>query len=77
MVAICIYLPVFNDWLIDGKNIYKAKDVNEFEKKIKKIINGKLPDLTKEAYQVAYERRIEVVGEQLRKVYMDIMKSKD
>ena len=70
-------IPVFNDWLIDGKNIYKAKDVNEFEKKIKKIINGKLPDLTKEAYQVAYERRIEVVGEQLRKVYMDIMKSKD
>lgn len=69
-------IPVFDDWLIDGKNIYKAKDINEFEKKIKQIINGELPDLTKEAYQVAYERRIEVVGEQLKRVYTDVINNK-
>ena len=69
-------IPVFDEWLIDGKNIYKAKDVDEFEKKIKQIVNGELPDLTKEAYQVAYERRIEVVGRQLKQVYTDVMNDK-
>lgn len=67
-------IPVFDYWLEDGVNVYKAKDVDEFEIKIKKIINNELPDLTNEAYKVAYDRRLELVGEQLKKVYEEVLK---
>jgi len=33
--AIIRDIPVFDEWLVDGVNVYKAKDVDEFEKKIK------------------------------------------
>ena len=66
-------IPVFDEWLEDGVNVYKAKDVDEFELKIKKIINNELPDLTEEAYKVAYDRRLEVVGEDLKKVYEEVL----
>lgn len=69
-------IPVFDEWLLDGVNIYKARNINEFEDKIKKIITGKLPDLTKTAYKVAYDRRIEEVGENLKKVYESIINDK-
>ena len=62
-------IPIFEDWLEDGKNVYKAKDVDEFEVKIRKILNGKLPNLTKEAYKVAEERDLKSIGKKLKKVY--------
>ena len=37
--AIVRDIPVFEGWLKDKVNVYKAKDVDEFEIKIKKIIN--------------------------------------
>ena len=30
-------IPVFEDWLEDGVNVYKAKDIDDFEIKIKKM----------------------------------------
>ena len=68
-------IPVFDEWLEDGVNIYKARDVDDFEIKIKEIINNELPDLTDEAYKVAYDRRIEKIGEELKKVYEEVMKN--
>lgn len=62
-------IPIFEDWLEDGKNVYKAKDVDEFEAKIRKILNKELPDLTEEAYKVALERDLKSVGEKLKEVY--------
>lgn len=67
-------IPVFEDWLLDGVNVYKASDIGEFEVKIKKILSGELPDLTKEAYKIAYDRRLELVGEKLKKVYEEVIK---
>ena len=62
-------IPIFEDWLEDGKNVYKAKDVDEFEIKIKKILSGELPNLTKEAYKIAEERDLRNIGEKLKEVY--------
>ncbi len=62
-------IPVFDPWLKDGVNVYKAKDVNEFEIKIKQILNGELKDLTNEAYNVALERDLNSIGKQLKDVY--------
>ena len=36
--AIVRDIPIFDDWLTDGVTVYKAKDVAEYEVKIKKIL---------------------------------------
>lgn len=71
--AIVRDIPIFEEWLEEGKTVYKAKDVDEFEEKIKKIINKELPALGDKAYQVAEERDIKKVGEQLRTVYEEVL----
>ena len=72
--AIIRDIPIFEGWLEDGKNVYKAKDVDEFEKKIKDFFDGKLPSLVEEAYKVAIERDIKTIGKQLKAVYEEVMK---
>ncbi len=62
-------IPVFDDWLVDGKNVYKARNVNEFKNKIEEIISGELPSLVQEAYSIAEERKSENIGEKLKNVY--------
>lgn len=72
--AIIRDIPIFEGWLEDGKNVYKAKDVDEFEKKIKDFFDGKLPSLVDKAYEVAIERDLKTVGKQLKQVYKDVLK---
>ena len=72
--AIIRDIPIFEGWLEDGVNVYKAKDVDEFEKKIKDFFDGKLPSLVEEAYKVAIERDIKTVGKQLKEVYEEVLK---
>lgn len=67
-------IPVFNEWLEDGKNVYKAKDINDFEKKIKAYFNNELKDLTEEGYKVAQDHDIKIIGKKLKKVYEDVLK---
>lgn len=67
-------IPVFDDWLIDGYNVYKARDIKEFKEKLILIYNDKLPDLTEEAYKVAEERDLLEVGKQLKDIYESVYK---
>ena len=67
-------IPVFEEWLEDGVNVYKAKDVDEFETKIITILEGKVPSLIEEGYKVAEERDIKKIGLQLKEVYEDVLK---
>lgn len=69
-------IPVFDGWLEDGVNVYKAKTLDEFEDKIVRILNHDLKDLTDEAYRVAEERDIKKIGEQLKKVYTEAIQMK-
>ena len=66
-------IPVFDEWLIDGVNVYKAKDVDEFEVKIKDILEGKLPNLTSEGYKVALSRDVKIVGKKLIDIYRSVL----
>lgn len=66
-------IPVFDEWLIDGVNVYKAKDIDEFESKIKKILNKELPDVTLEGYKVALTRDIKKVGVDLINIYKEVL----
>ena len=69
-------IPIFEDWFQDGINMYKAKDLDEFEDKIKKILTGKLPSLVEEAYPLAKEKDIKDVGKKLKQVYTEVLKQK-
>lgn len=72
--AIVRDIPIFDEWLEDGKNIYKAKDVDEFEEKIKGILEGKLPSLVEEGYKVAADRDLKTIGKKLKAVYEEVLK---
>ena len=65
-------IPVFNEWLEEGINVYKAKDIEEFEKKIKDILNKKVKDLTKEAHKVAEERDQRNISKKLKEIIYSI-----
>lgn len=67
-------IGVFEDWLVDGKNVYKAKNIDEFEEKTKKILSNELPNLTEEAYKVALTRDLKNVSMQLKRVYKEVEK---
>ena len=67
--AILRDIPVFHGWMKNGKNVYLAKNIEDFEKKIKKILNGDLPDLTKEARKMALEKDIRKTGKELIEIY--------
>ena len=72
--AIVRDIPVFSEWLIDGVNVYKAKDIDEFEEKIKGILSGEYKNLTDEGYKVALKRDSKIVGKELIKIYEQVLK---
>lgn len=72
--AIIRDIPIFDDWLEDGKNVYKAKDVDDFEIKIKKFLNGELKSVADNAYPIALERSQDNIGKQLKQVYEEVLK---
>ena len=49
-------------------------DIDDFEIKIKKIINKELPSLVEEGYKVAKSRDIKKIGKELKEVYEEVMK---
>lgn len=72
--AIIRDIPIFEGWLEDGKNVYKAKDVDAFEIKIKDFLNGKIKSVAENAYPVAIERDQKNIGKQLKEVYEEVLK---
>lgn len=66
-------IPVFEEFETN-KTVYKAKNINEFEQKIKEILEKKLPSLAQNGYQVARKKNIKEVGKQLIEVYESLMK---
>jgi len=51
------------------KNIYKGKDLTEFQVKIKDILSNQLPSLVEGGHKIAKKRDINEVGKQLKQVY--------
>ena len=67
-------IPIYDEWLTDGFNIYKAKSVDEFEQKIKGIINKQLPSLVNAGYKVAEERDIHIIAQKLKEIYEKVLR---
>ncbi len=66
-------IPIFN-YLTDGVNVYKAKDIDEFEKKTKMFLNGELKSVSKGARDIAKNFDIKTVGKKLKEVYLEVLK---
>lgn len=62
-------IPVFEDWLVDGETVYKAKSVDDFEALIQAFYHEQLPSLTETAHQVALERDLPLIGQALKQIY--------
>lgn len=69
-------IPIYEDWLEDGKNVYKGSNMMEFEEKIREIVEKRLPDLTEEGYKIAKDRDIKVIGSKLKQIYEDVLNGK-
>jgi 1,2-diacylglycerol-3-alpha-glucose alpha-1,2-glucosyltransferase len=66
-------LPIFSDWLEDGRHVYKAKTVDEFEHKIRAILKGEAPLLVENAYEAVKERTLDIIGGQLKSIYQHLI----
>lgn len=62
-------IPVYEDWLTDGVNAYKAKNTEEFVTKAREILSYELPDLTAEGRKLAEERSLLRIGNKLKRIY--------
>lgn len=62
-------IPVYNGWLINEKNVYKAATGSEFVTLTKKILDAEVPDLTAEGRKTAEQRSLHKIGGKLLKLY--------
>lgn len=66
-------IPIYEDWLIDGKQVCKARTVEGFARKLNAMLDGslakELPRMLEAGYEVAKERSIAAVGWQLAREY--------
>lgn len=62
-------IPVYGGWLEDGKTVYKASNLDEFQRTVEGLLDGALTDLTPAGRALAEERSLETVGVRLREIY--------
>lgn len=67
-------IPVYDDWLKENEDVYKAGDIDDFEFKAREILEHKLPDLTDAGYQVVENRSLDKIGMRLGEIYAGCMK---
>jgi len=61
-------IPVF-DWLTDNKNVYKARDYEQFKELAARIIDGELASLAAEGLSALEDKTIEKIGGRLVEAY--------
>ena len=65
-------IPIYEKWLEHKMQVYKGKNMEEFETYINEIVCGKLPRLMDNGYLKVEERTINMVGDELVKIYNKI-----
>ena len=66
-------IGVYADWLEDGRDCYKAKNNEEFLQKLDYLMNNDNSEVIKNGYKLVEERTLEVVGQQLKKAYEELL----
>lgn len=68
-------IPIFN-FLEDEKDVYKAKTDDEFEEKLRGILEGTLKSLKGNGYEKVKNMEIQTVGRKLISVYEEVLEEK-
>lgn len=66
-------IEIFANDYIDGQNIYKGLTNDDFERKIKAILNEQLTSLKEEGYKKALQKSIKNTGKRLVECYEKVM----
>ncbi|MGN6712391.1 glycosyltransferase family 4 protein [Anaerocolumna jejuensis] len=66
-------IPIYRNWLMDRKQVYKGTELAEFESLIHQIVQGQALSLAEEGYTVAKERSISNVGNVLLGIYIKLL----
>ena len=69
-------IPIF-DFLEDGIDVYKAKTIDDYEERIRGIIEGKLPSLVENGYKKVLDKEIKTVGKKLIEIYEKVLSEED
>ncbi len=69
-------IPVYDPWMLAGENCYKANNIDDFQEKLESILSGELPPTVEKGYEVAQERSIEAIGQELKEVYNSLIGGK-
>jgi len=64
-------IGVYDGWLEDNVNCFKAKDNQEFKEKIQYILSHDNDQIIHNGYEVVKARSIDKIGEQLKTTYTD------
>lgn len=67
-------IGVYEDWLKDGKNCYKAKTNDEFVQKLQYLMSHDNSSIIKNGYELVKERTLHEVGQELKKAYTNLLK---
>ncbi len=68
-------LPIYAEWLEDGGTVYKARDLETFERGIRGITERALPDLTENGRKLAFGLDLDAVGRRLIELYANTLHS--
>ena len=67
-------IEIFEKDYVDGENIYKGKNIEEFREKIEGVLSGNLPSLAENAYDICRSKSIENTGKKLLDCYEKVLK---
>lgn len=70
-------IGVYDGWLEDGINCFKAHNNEEFCDYIQQFFDGQLPDLREAGYQTACQRGLAQIGSDLKNVYEKAIEMKE
>ncbi|MDY3918932.1 MAG: glycosyltransferase family 4 protein [Candidatus Limivivens sp.] len=62
-------IPVYEGWLENGVQVWKERVRPGFANRLREILEGELPDLTKEGRAAAEERDLKIIGSRLAAIY--------
>lgn len=70
-------IPVYEGWLRNGENVYKAESAEDFKETVREILDGTLPDVSAAGRKTAESRSLKIIGTKLMQLYRDVLKHAD
>lgn len=66
-------IPIYQNWLEDKVQVYKGNTIDEFRNLTENIVQEKVPILAKKGYEKVNERSIQMVGNTLYEIYINLL----